>query len=292
MMRSVWPQLRDIAHRLRHQVPADHLMTVSAGLAYYGLFGLLPTLAGAAALWAKVGDVGILEQSAQSGSDSGLVPQDAAEIIKQFVSTVPANLAGGIGLSLNLLLVLFAAWRAARTLLTALNITYDVKEERGLIRRFLIALVIGAGGMLFLFAALFVLALPPLLARSPLLETWMLWARWPVLALAFGLSLALLFRYGPRRRGASWRHVGCGAASATLLWILGSIGVSFYARHAGNFGTLYGSLGSIAVVLLWFWTGAVSVLIGAEIDDVLSPRSKQRDERSLKQRLRHHSRPE
>lgn len=290
-MRTSWSKVRDLASRLWREVPADHVFTVSAGLAYYGVFGLLPTLAGAAALWAQVGDIGILQQSAQSGSDSGILPQDAAGVIKQFLAAVPENLTGGFGLALNLLLVLFTAWRAARTLMTALNITYDVEEQRGLIGRFLVALVIGAGGMLFLFAALAVLALPPLLARVPILESWTLWARWPVLALGFGLGLAMLFRYGPRRREASWRHVGCGAASATLLWILASIGVSFYVRHVTDFGQLYGSLGSFAVVLLWFWSGAVSVLIGAEIDDVLSPRSTQRSGDGLKQRLRRRSRP-
>jgi len=255
------------------------------------VFGLLPTLAGAAALWAQIGDVGILQQSAQSSSDSGVIPPEAAAVVKQFLSGVPEQLTGGIGLTLNLLLVLFTACRAARTLMTALNITYDIEEQRGLVARLTVAVVIGASGIAFLFAALSVLALPPLLARTPILETWMLWARWPVMALGFGLGLATLFRYGPRRPDASWRHVGWGAAAATLIWIVASVGVSFYVRHVSNFGKLYGSLGGFAVILLWFWTGSVSVLIGAEIDDVLSPRSRERGRDPLKDSLRRRSRP-
>lgn len=277
---------------LRHEVPSDHLFTVAAGLAYYGVFGLLPTLAGAAALWNLVGDPSQLQQSAQSGANQGLLPQQATNIVQQFLSSVPDALNGGWGLTLNLSMVVYIAWRSARSLLTALNIAYDVDEARGTLWRALIALGIGLGGIAYLFLSLAVLALPPLLMRAPALEASAVWLRWPVLAAGFCLGLAALFRWGPHRRAPNWWSILAGAVSATLLWTAASVGVALYVRFAGGFGRMYGSLGGIAIVLLWFWLGACSVLLGAEIDGILSAPAAGRDRSELKAALRRRSKPE
>ncbi len=112
---------------------SDHVLMVGAGLAFYAVFGLLPALAAAAALWGQVGDFASLNQSFQAGK--GVLPDQASGLLRQFITDVPEGFGGGIGLLINLGLVVVTSYRAAGGLLTALNIVYDVTETRTRIRR-------------------------------------------------------------------------------------------------------------------------------------------------------------
>jgi uncharacterized BrkB/YihY/UPF0761 family membrane protein len=94
-------------------------------------------------------------------------------------------------------------------------------------------------------------------------------------------GLGLLFRYAPGRDRLCWGCIIRAAAAATALWISASAGVSLYVAHVASFGRFYGSLGSVAVVLLWFYASALAVLAGAEIDAALThgqPRSRLKSE--------------
>jgi len=90
--------------------------------------------------------------------------------------------------------------------------------------------------------------------------------RWPLLALFLILGLAALYRYAPDRDVAKWRWVTPGALLATILWVLGSLAFSVYTRVAGDFTETYGTLGSVAVLLLWLLLSAYVIILGAEFD--------------------------
>src|SRR3546814_19273936 len=78
--------------------------------------------------------------------------------------------------------------------------------------------------------------------------------------------MAVLYRFGPSRRGARWQWVSWGAAAATLLWLVGSIGFSIYVRHFASYNETYGSLGAVVILLMWFWLSAYILLLGAELN--------------------------
>ena len=102
----------------------------------------------------------------------------------------------------------------------------------------------------------------------------------------FTLGVGLLFRYAPSRDRPRWRPIIQAAATATALWIVASAGVSVYAAHVASFGRFYGSLGSVAVVLIWFYASGLAVLAGAEIDAVLTARAHRQPRSRLKSELR------
>ena len=280
----------DVLQALHKETLSDHVLMVAAGLAFYAAFGLLPALAAAAALWGQVGGFDALKRLMESGN--GLLPQGSVQVLQQFVTSVPEQFGDGVGLLVNLAIVVWTSYRAASGLLTALNIVYDVTEKRGRLRRAAVALAVGACGIALLFAALAMTALPLLLAHrfQPQLVAGLRWLRWPALAVVFALSLSLLFRYAPSRDRPRWRWVGRGALAAALLWIAASAGVSFYVAHVASFGRLYGSLGSIAVVLLWFYASALAILAGAEIDAILAARAQGQPPAQLKSDLRRRER--
>ncbi|MGR2740036.1 YihY/virulence factor BrkB family protein [Billgrantia sp. Q4P2] len=78
--------------------------------------------------------------------------------------------------------------------------------------------------------------------------------------------IAVLYRFGPYRRSPRWEWVSVGTVVATLLWLLGSGGLSLYVSQVANMDELYGSLGAVVVLMLWFWLSSFVVLLGAELN--------------------------
>ena len=262
-----------LAQALRAEILADNLSLVAAALAYRAIFGLLPALAAAAAIWGQVADFEALKQSADSAGS--LLPEGTPKLLEQFVTGVPKGFGGGLGLALSLGLVVVTAYKAASTLLSALNIVYERAEARSWLWRAVVALLIGLSGIVLLFASLVTLSVPALLAGGAHQEIghWLVWARWPALAALFTAALGLLFRFGPSRNPPSDYWVGWSALAAAALWIAASVGLSLYVANVASFGRLYGSLGGVAVVLLWFYVSAYAILVGAEIDAYLASRA-------------------
>ena len=53
---------------------------------------------------------------------------------------------------------------------------------------------------------------------------------------------------------------------AAVLWIAGSVLLSWYLSNFGNYGATYGSLGAAIGLMMWMWMSAIIVLCGAELN--------------------------
>ena len=63
-----------------------------------------------------------------------------------------------------------------------------------------------------------------------------------------------------------WNFFSPGSIVATLLFVLSSFGFSFYVNHFGQYNKLYGSIGTLMVILLWLYINSISLLIGFELN--------------------------
>jgi membrane protein len=272
--------------KLRSEIFSDHVLMVASGLAFHAMLAVLPTLAAIAAIWQLVGDPAVLERAL--GTIQGFLPSDTVDLAREFITSVPKGLGLGLGLALNLCFILWTGQRAASGIISALNIVFDEKEKRSRTRRALAAFGIAVGGIAFILVAFGALALVPIL--NVLLPgtglDQLAYLRWPLLGLAFLGGVGTLFSFGPSRKHAKWRPFTWGSLTAALLWMLVSLGFSFYVGSAGSFGQLYGSVSSVVVALLWFYLTALAVLTGAEIDAMLQAGCEQQGRSSLKDELR------
>ena len=80
------------------------------------------------------------------------------------------------------------------------------------------------------------------------------------------LGLAVLYRFAPSRREPKWKWVSWGAVFATAFWLFASAAFSYYVSKFGAYDAMYGSLGAVIVLLLWFWMSALIVLVGAMLN--------------------------
>jgi membrane protein len=157
-----------------------------------------------------------------------------------------------------------------KALFTALNIAYDEEEKRGFITLNALAIVLTLGALVFGIVAFALIAvLPALLGQlglQAIANVAVSLVRWPLLAVAVMVALAVLYRYGPSRDQPQWTWVSWGAVVATVLWLVTSILFSVYVSNFSSYNETYGSLGAGVVFLMWLYLSALIVLIGAELN--------------------------
>jgi len=79
------------------------------------------------------------------------------------------------------------------------------------------------------------------------------------------LITALVYYFGPNRK-QTFRTVLPGAALATVLWSVATLGFGWYVRHVANYNVLYGSVGAGLALLVWMYLLAVIMLFGCEFN--------------------------
>lgn len=231
---------------------------------------MFPAIAAILSLWALVLDPQQLAY--QIGELSRVLPADAARLIEEQAHEISAHTDTGLSLTAlgSLAVAMFVASKGVRGLLVALNLVYGEGEQRGLLRRTLVVAALTLGLILStLVTIVFVAGFPLVIGMLGLdsrLATLIGLLRWPMLLVVMMGVIAVLYRFGPYRRQPRWEWVRVGTVTATLLWLLGSGGLSLYVGQVANMSELYGSLGAVVVLMLWFWLSAFVVLLGAEIN--------------------------
>lgn len=261
---------RDIAWRVKDKMAKDKLSIVAAGVAFYALWALFPALFALVAIYGLVSDPQQVEQ--QVGAMAAILPPDAAAIVNRQLNDVvqASGTALGFGAAFGLLFALWSASIGIRTLMQALNVTYDEEEKRSFVKFYGTALLLTLGAIVGVVVAIgTVVALPAVLGHLGLgsvLENVIAYARWPLLAVLVMIGLAVLYRYGPSREEPRWQWVSPGAIFATVVWIIGSALFSLYVTNFGSYNETYGAMGAVIIMLTWFLLSAYAVLIGAELN--------------------------
>lgn len=278
-----WPAFKDwkdILVRTWKEAGDDNVGLLAAGVAFYGFLAFVPLLASAVLTYGLVADPQTVAEHIQALART--LPREAASIIADQLKGITGSKSGahGFGLLLAIAVALYGASKGSASVITALNIAYEVKESRGFLKRTLLALLMTVGlvvvvlfGASAISALAFVEHLLPF--SSPVVHTALQVLLWAVAAAVVGLGLALVYRYAPDRPDAPWAWITPGSAAATLLWILASFGFGLYVSNFGDYNATYGSLGGVVVFLTWLYLSAYIVLMGGEMNSELERQQAQ-----------------
>ncbi|WP_104205176.1 YihY/virulence factor BrkB family protein [Billgrantia saliphila] len=264
------PGWLDVAWRVVKAASEDRVGMLAAAIAFYALLSLFPAIGAVISLWALALDP--QEMARQIGELSRLIPPGGARLINEQAREVGENTDRGLSLTalLSLVVAIFLASKGVRGLMVGLNVVYGEGEKRGWFKRLLVVAALTVGLVVMSAVATSFIALFPLavewLALDPDLITLITWLRWPALLLMMMFVIAVLYRFGPYRRSPRWQWVSVGTVVATLMWLVGSGGLSLYVSQFARMDELYGSLGAVVVLMLWFWLSSFVVLLGAEIN--------------------------
>lgn len=264
-----WKDWKAILLRVSDNLGRHNVYLVAGGIGFFSLMALFPALAATIGIYGLISDPEVIGK--QLEALQRFLPPEAYGMIHDQVSQLLLNRqALGFG---SIIAIGFALW-SARTgvgaMMDGVNISYSESNERGFIAHYAISLLLTFVFILVVVAAILAIIVLPAVLQLLRLEGVLGWvasiARWPVLILALMFGLAVLYRYGPQRHNARIHWITWGAALATLLWVIGSLGFSWYVSNFANYNATYGSLGAIVGLMLWFYFGAYAILLGAELN--------------------------
>jgi membrane protein len=260
----------DITRRVFHEILDDRVMLVSAGVTYYLLLALVPSLAIFVSLYGLFNDRATVLQHVSLLS--GVLPAGGIDVITEQLTRLTAI--PGSALSFTLLLSLaIALWSASagiNALFDAMNIAYDEKEKRNFFLRNLTALAFTLGALAAAVVFLWTVIIIPVVFDALRLAQTFEWlikiASYLMMAVLTFAGVGALYRWGPSRRQAKWRWVSPGALFAVAAIGLVSVLFSWYAANFSNYSATYGSLGALVGLLTWIWLSVIILIAGAEIN--------------------------
>ena len=256
----------------------DNIGLIAAGTAFWGFASIAPLL-GAVVL--SYGLFATPETVADNiRSLFGVLPRDAAALIADQLKNVVGTSGGkqGWALILALALALYGGTQGASAIVTALNVAYEEKEDRGFVRLYVLAFAITGAAVLVAIAAAGTTAVTAfiggLMPHAPdIVLTAIRIVSYLILGSIAVTAAALLYRFGPDRKHARWVWLTPGSLAATALWLLATVAFGFYVSRFGSYGATYGSLGAVVVLQLWLWLSAYIFLLGAELNSQLERRT-------------------
>ncbi len=259
-----------VTRRAWKESKADNISLIAAGVAFYSFLALFPALIAGLLLYGIVRDPADVRAQMEGFTDA--LPREAASIVTDQLEQLSASSTQslGIGLAVALTLALWSAAGGVGHLITAINIAYDERETRGFVKQKLLALGLTLGAIVFLVVALVLVAAAPavlddVVGSGP--TRWVLEAgRWLGLLAVMVVVLGILYRLAPDRADARISWVSVGAVTATVVWLIASLGFSLYVDNFGSYGKTYGAVAGVVVLLLWLWLTIYLVLLGAELN--------------------------
>jgi membrane protein len=249
----------------------DNIALISAGVAFYAFLALVPLLGAVVLTYGLVADPETVVHDMKALTS--VMPPDAAHFVGAQLMEVVQTSSGkkGFGALGALALALFGARNGAGSIITALNIAYEVKERRGYILVNLIALGTTALAVVVVILAMVAITalghLQRLVPGAPIVLLAMgKLTTYGILGLSGTVASAILYRYGPSRRGARWVWLNPGSLLASLCWMLLALGFGVYVARFGNYSATYGSLSAPIVLLTWLYLSIYVLLFGAELN--------------------------
>jgi membrane protein len=270
---------KEIARRTRQAMKTDKLGTLAAGVSYYATLAVFPGLIAIVTIFGLIANPATIVTGVEQLQ--GVVPDQLMSLfvgqLKPLISHSHAQL--GLGALASTAVLLWSASSGMQGLIQALNQAYHEDEDRNIIQMRGISL-----GLTLLAVVVFLLVFPILVLSAKTLAglhitglsaTAIAILRWPVLVVIAAIFLAAIYRYAPNRRRARWQWVSWGAAAATVIWLLASIGFFFYAQHFGSYNKTYGSVSAVAILMIWLYLSALAILLGASLNHQMESQTDQ-----------------
>ncbi len=256
----------------------DDVTGLAAELGYRFFLALFPFaifVAGVAAFIAR--QSGIENPAARlAGQLAGTLPSEAATLVRQELERVIEQQNAGL-VSFGALTAVFVATGGTNALIKAMNRTFGVQETRPLWRRYLVALGMTLLAGTALITA-FVIFLSGRVVAGDVAEglglSGAIWdllplLRWPLIVIMPFLAAVVLYRVGPNVR-LPLRWIVPGAAAFSVGWLLATWVFGIYVTEFASYGSTYGALGGVAILLIWFYLTAFILLLGVELNETLA----------------------
>lgn len=264
----------DFGKHLYSRIMDADVFGLAAQLAYFFLLSLFPFLLFLVTL---IGYLPIDEDYLLSFLDA-YAPAEIMTFIEGNLTHL-INVQNGSLLSLGIIGTLWSASNGVNAITRAFNRAYEVEENRSFIVARLIAIALTIAMIVIICTALLLPVFGELIGgylfsfvglSEDFIKVWNM-LRWIVSSTVFLIVFIALYKLAPnmpiKLKDAFW-----GALFATISWQLVSLAFSYYVSSIGNYSATYGSLGTIIILMIWFYISGIIIITGGVINAVFRQR--------------------
>lgn len=253
------------------EIEKDELINKASSLAYNFMLAIFPAIL---FLFTLIPYIPIEHFQDQLMSLIALVlPIEAYIAVKSTLVDIVSNQNSKL-LSFGFAFALIFATNGVHTLMQAFNKSSLIIETRPWFKQRLVALYLT---LLISFALIFGLVIMTIgeyifgVLKSELRFKDSFWiyilnmARWFILIILYFVTIAIMYRYGPAN-AKKWKFFSAGSWMATILAVIAFWGFSYYINNFGNYNKLYGSIGTLIVLMIWLYLNSLIILVGFELN--------------------------
>jgi len=202
-----------------------------------------------------------------------IFPKDAYIAASSTIEDIVKHQRGGL-LSLGFVMVVYFTTNGISALIDGFNKSYHVKETRkGMGQRLMAFTLTAILSLLIIFAIIIITtseSATQYLVTAGIIKSkgqivLLYIGKWLVIIALFLFAISFLYYFGPALH-KRWRFFSPGSLLAASLSILTSVGFGAFVNNFGNYNKLYGSIGTLIVIMLWIYYNALILIIGFELN--------------------------
>ena len=212
-------------------------------------------------------------QQSLMGLIRDFMPGTAYESVKETITDIVTRPRSSL-LILNLILTLYFSTNGVNSLIAAFNNTSHDVETRTGVKQYLVSiaivlinsfLLILAIGLMTFGSTLLSWLIPELIESKSIVVILLQLLRWLIILGLLLTAISLIYFLAPARQ-KTYRFFSAGSMLATALVVITTLGFNFYVDNFSRYNALYGSLGTLMIVLVWIYINAMSLLVGFELN--------------------------
>lgn len=202
-----------------------------------------------------------------------ILPQNAYEATRATIEDIIKRQRGGL-LSFGFILALYFSTNGVHAMIEAFNKSYHIIETRSTFKQRLISLILTIILSFLLLLAITLIIMSELALKY--LMNWgflndvflyylLLFGRWIIICILFFCIVFLLYYFAPAK-SIKFKFILPGSLLATFLSLLSSLAFTYFVNNFGQYNKIYGSIGTLIVVLLWIYFNSLILLLGFEFN--------------------------
>ncbi len=198
-----------------------------------------------------------------------LLPESGYAFAEESIVNLVTKTDDGL-LSFGFLFAVFLATNGIDGMLLAFKDSYNTKIKRNAIQQKARSVL-----LLFILTILLVISIAAIIISEYMVNfilepgsissILLLLGKWIIMGSLCFFAISFIYYIGGDR-SQKWRFFSAGSSMSTLLVLIVSFGFGYYVDNFANYNKIYGSIGTIVVIMLWIYFNSLVLLIGFELN--------------------------